>query len=304
MKPQFQHQATTSFALWLDHHLCYKAEAYSNKTGQFYYQPDERLPQYPDDPANGLVSYNSEYKQWVYDSDASSANIPSGVYIDTGDGNYNFCGRGESGLRLDFDNGRVLLSGASFPSTYDSLKITGSFAVKDVNIYLADDTEENLVIQNKYNVNSRTTPAYGKGTGLIAYEQVAPAAFVSMERTDNTPFAFGGEDLTHMYYRVVFFAENLYQLDGAMAVCADSFNGGVINIGYEDYPLDEYGDLKTGYFSYTDTVRESTIIPKLMFIDDVNSSKISDRLSKTTNPDLYLGFVDFEVNQARFPRST
>jgi hypothetical protein len=253
---------------------------------------------------NGLVSYNSEYKQWVYDGDVAGATIPSGVYIDTGDGAYNFCERGQSGLKMDFDNGRVLLSGASFPATYDSLKITGSFSVKDINIYLADDTEENLVIQNKYNVNSRTTPAYGKGTGLVPYEQVAPAAFASMERTLNTPFAFGGEDMTHMYYRVIFFAENLYQLDGVMALCADSFNAGVVNIGYNDYPLDEYGDLKTGYFSYTETARNSAIIPRLMFVDDVNSSKISDRLTKTTNPDLYLGFVDFEVNQARFPRST
>lgn len=301
MKPQFQHEATTSFALWLDHHLAYKAEAYSNKTGEFYYMPDPRLPSYPDDPVNGLIPYNSEYKQWVYDKDVSSATIPSGVYVDTGDG-YNFVKRGESGLRLDFENGRVLFSGAYFPDNYQNLKITGSFAVKDVNIYLADDTEENLVIQNKYNVNSRTTPAYGQGTGLPAYEQVAPAAFVSMDRTVNTPFALGGEDLTHMYYRVVFFAENLYQLDGAMAVCADAFNMGVTNIGYNEYPLDEYGDLKTGEFSYTQTVRDCTLSPKLMFIDQVTSSKISDRLTKTTNPDLYLGFVDFEVNQSRFPR--
>jgi hypothetical protein len=39
-----------------------------------------------------------------------------------------------------------------------------------------------------------------------------------------------------------------------------------------------------------------------MFIDDAKASKISDKLTRTTNPDLYLGFVDFEINQARFPR--
>ena len=89
-----------------------------------------------------------------------------------------------------------------------------------------------------------------------------------------------------------------------MGVCADSFNMGVTRINYNDFPLDEYGDLKTGGFSYSETVENSAEVPKLMFIDDVKSSKISDRLSKTTNPDLYLGFVDFEVNQARFPRSS
>ena len=302
MIPQFQHEATTSFALWLDHYLLYNAEAYSNKQGNLYYMPDERLPMYPDDPVNGLISYNSEYKQGVYDSDADQADIPTGVYIDTGDGNYNFCPRGESGLSLDFENGRVLLSGSFFPNNYSSLNIKTDFAVKDVNIYLADDTEENLVIQNKYNVNSRTTPELGQGTGLLPYQQVAPAAFVSMERTENTPFALGGEDLTHLYYRVVFFAENLYQLDGVMSLCADAFNRGIVNLGYDDYPLDEYGDLKTGYFSYTEAVKNCDNVGPIMFIDDVKASKISDRLSKTTNPDLYLGFVDFEINQARFPR--
>ena len=55
-------------------------------------------------------------------------------------------------------------------------------------------------------------------------------------------------------------------------------------------------------FSYTTTVKNCTINPKLMFVEDVKAAKISDRLTKTTNPDLFLGFVDFEVSQARFPR--
>ena len=92
----------------------------------------------------------------------------------------------------------MLLSGSYFPNNYSELNIKSDFAVKDINIYLADDTEENLVIQNKYNVNSRTTPDLAQGTGLPPYQSVAPAAFVSIERTQNTPFAFGGEDLTSL----------------------------------------------------------------------------------------------------------
>ena len=150
MKPQFQHEATTSFSLWLDNHLVNKLEAYSNKEGNLYYMPDERIPAYPEDP-DGYISYNSEYKQWVYDNDATDANIPDGVFIDTGDGVYNFCDRGQSGLSIDFENGRVLLSGAYFPTNYDTLNIKADFSVKDINIYLSDDTEENLVIQSKLN---------------------------------------------------------------------------------------------------------------------------------------------------------
>lgn len=303
MKPQFQHEATTSFALWLDNYFIRQGEGFSNKEGELYYKPDERLPVYPEDPILGLASYNSEYKQWVCNNDATAegAIVPSGVYIDTGAG-YDFCHRGESGVNVDFENGRVLVSGFYFPEIYDKLKIKAQFSVKDINVYLTDDVEENLVLQNKYNVNSRTVPDLGKGQGLEPYEQVAPAAFVSMERTVNTPFALGGEDLTHLYYRVVIFAENLYQLDGAMALCADAYNAGICNIGYDDYPLNEFGDTKDYYFSYYETAKNSEKVPKLMFVDDVKSSKISDRLSKTTNPNLFLGFIDFEVCQSRFTR--
>ena len=301
MKPQYQHEATTSFSLWLDSHLTNKLEAFSNRQGDLYYTPDERMPSYPDDP-QGMISYNSEYKQWVCDSDAKGAQIPDGVFIDTGDGVYNFCERGESGLAIDFENGRALLSGAFFPTNYDTLNIKADFAVKDINIYLSDDTEENLVIQSKLDKNSRTTPEYGAGEGLAPYQKVAPAAFVSMESSKNHPFAFGGEDLTRLFYRVVLFAEDLYQLDGFMSACTDTYNLAIKNLGYDNHPLNEYGDLKTGHYSYSETVINSERKDPLMFIEDVSASKISDRLRKTTNPDLYLGFVDFEVSQARYPR--
>tara|TARA_Y100001937_G_C7124118_1_gene334066 strand:- start:1585 stop:2493 length:909 start_codon:yes stop_codon:yes gene_type:complete len=301
MKPQFQHEATTSFSLWLDNHLTNKLEAYSNRQADLYYIPDERMPAYPEDP-DGFVSYNSEYKQWVYDSDATDASIPEGVFIDTGDGVYNFCERGQSGLAIDFENGRVLLSGAFFPTNYDTLNIKAEFAVKDINIYLSDDTEENLVIQSKLNKNSRTTPEYGAGEGLPPYQRVAPAAFVSMESSKNVPYAFGGEDLTQLFYRVVLFAEDLYQLDGFISACTDTYNLAIKNVGYENHPLNEYSDLKTGHYSYSETIKNSTNASPLMFIEDVRASKISDRLTKTTNPDLYLAFVDFEVSQARYPR--
>jgi hypothetical protein len=302
MRPQFQHEATTSFALWLDNYLLRHGEAFTNKIGNLYYSEDPRIPSYPEDPINGLASYNSEYKQWVYNNDVNDAAIPSGVYIDSGDG-YEFCHRGHSGLMFDFDNGRILLEGRYFGQNYDKLKVKTEFAVKDFNIYLADDTEENLIIQNKYNNNSRTIPDYGAGTGLPPYEQVTPAAFVSMENVSNSPFAFGGEDLTRLNLRVVLFTESLYHLDGLMSLCSDSYNLGIRNIGYDDYPLNEYGDTKDYYFSYCQTVKDCQHPSSLMYIENVRSSKISERVTKTNNPNLYLGFVDFEVSQARFTRA-
>ena len=301
MKPQFQHEATTSFALWLDNYFVKKGEAFSNLSGELFYKEDFRLPSYPEDPA-GYITYSSEYKQWVYNSDIDNAEIPDGVYIDSGDGS-KFVQRGQNGLIIDYDNGRILLSGVYYQETYDSLKVEADFAVKDVNVYLASETEETLILENKYNTNSRSIPDYGKGTGIPPYEPVAPAAFISMEQTNNKPFALGGEDLTTLYFRVVLFAENLYQLDGAMSLCADAYNLGICNIGYDDYPLNEFGDKKNDSFSYSETVQNSTKIPKVMFIENVNSSKISDRVTNKNNPGLHLGYVDFTVCQSRFTRS-
>ncbi len=301
MKPQFQHEANTSFALWLDHYIGYKGESFSNKSAELYYTPDERMENYPED-YHGFLSYNSEYKQWVYDSSLNGAEIPSGVHIDTGDGRYNFCQRGESGLTFDFDNGRVLLSGMYFEDNFEDLKIKADFAVKDVNIYLSNESEDNLIFENKFNVNSRTIPDNAIGQGLPAYEQVTPAAFISMENSYNEPYAFGGEDLTELNYRVVFFMEDLYQLDGVLSMCTDAKNLGICNLGYDHHPFNEYGDLKSGSYNYANAVNYGPHRKSILYIEDVRASKITDRYNKSINPQLYLGFVDFKVSQARYPR--
>jgi hypothetical protein len=302
MKPQFQHEATTSFSLWLDNYFLKKGEAFSNiQEGEMFYKEDFRIPQYPEDPF-GYVTYSSEYKQWVYNKDLDNAKIPEGVYVDSGDG-YKYVKKGENGLSIDFDNGRVLLSGIYYQETYSDLKIKTDFSIKDINVYLASETEENIILEKKYNTNSRSIPDYGKGTGIPPYEPVVPAAFISMERTNNRPFALGGEDLTTLYFRTILFTENLYQLDGAMSLCADACNLGVCNIGYDNYPLNEYGDLKDSDFYYSKTVNECAAAPNIMFIESVNSSKINDRISSSNNPSLHLGYIDFTVSQARFPRA-
>ena len=43
MKPQFQHEITTSFALWMENYLLKKGEAFSNKNSTLQYVADDRL---------------------------------------------------------------------------------------------------------------------------------------------------------------------------------------------------------------------------------------------------------------------
>lgn len=300
MKPQFQHSATTSFALWFDNYIVQKGESYINKSAELYYQEDSRLTSYPE-YADGVIAYASEYKQWLYNNDIVGANIPQGVHIDEGDGNgYQFWYRGYKGLTFDFDNGRILLDGSYFPDNYNTLKIKADFAVKDINIYLAEDTEENLIIENKFNNNSRITPEFGAQKGVEPYEKMTPAAFISMENSVNNPFAFGGEDQTQLNFRVILFTETLYHLDGLISMCTDAFNLSICKVGYDHHPLNEYGDTKEYYYSYDKTVKDHK--DSLMYIEDVKASKISDRVSRVNNPNLFLGFVDFTVSQIRMPR--
>ena len=285
MKPLFQHKATTSFAMWFNNFLLRKGEAYSNKTGTFFYQEDDRL-----DP--NYISYASPYKQWVFDSSITGASIPSGVYVDG-----NFVERGETGLKIDFDNGRVLFSGDYVDANRN---ITGSFAVNDINIYLTDETEENLIVENKYDLNSRFKQGV---SGITPYNQVVPAAFISMQKSQNVPLAFGGEDQTNLSYRIVGLAENLYQLDGIISLCTDSSYEVFPDMTYMGYPLNEFGDLKTGGYNYVNSANEKIPNQNVFMVDTVYASKISDRVTNRTNPGLFLGFIDFDIAKFRYPRS-
>ena len=168
MKEQFQHKLTTSFFLWFDNFLLNKGEAYSNKTGEFFYYSDPRVD-------SAYKVYGSPFKQWVTDSSITGATMPTGVYIDS-----SFSGR-DDGVVLDFENGRALVSGSN-----TGLSLTGQFSVKDFNVYMTNDTEEDLVVENKYTVNSRLPS--GPYTYIEPYDDVVPAIFISSSDAQNKPF--------------------------------------------------------------------------------------------------------------------
>ena len=204
MIEQFQHIASNSFILWFDNYLLKKGQAYSNKTGKFYHYSDDRVD-------SVYRTFGSPYKQWVTDSSIAGATIPNGVWI-----NNTFTSRDNS-LILDFDNGRALTSGVAA-----SANITGSFAVKDFNVYFTNETEDNLIIDKKFNSNPRYYSA--PENYIEPYDYAVPAIFVSSESMQNAPFAFGGEDTTKIMMKAVIFAENSYQLDGVLSIFADSIN--------------------------------------------------------------------------------
>lgn len=281
MIEQFQHRATTSFLLWFDNYLLKKGEAFSNKTGRLFNYSDDRLD-------SKYKPYGSAYKQWVTDSSISNVIIPSGIYISG-----SFVPRGNN-LIIDFENGRVLASGVP-----TSAQVTGSFSVKDFNVYFTNDSEDDLIVERKYIQNSRI---FSNDENYIQpYDQVVPAIFLSSDSMRNDGFAFGGMDTTKINMKAVVLAENAYQLDGVMSIFADSYNENFTSIPFSEHPQTEYGDLKNGFYSYS-ALKNNYDSNISFFINDVNCSKLSDKARTTLTDNLYVGFLDFEIHQQRYHR--
>jgi len=288
MKPQFQHQIVTSFALWLDHAILSRGEAFQNIESTFYYQNDERL-----DPE--FIAFASPHKQWVTDSSIKNARVINSIKINGQNVN-----RDQKGVRYDYNNGRVILP-RILASEADTVE--GIYAVKDFNVYITDQTEEELLIETKFDKNSRFDQEVTGG--VRAYDQVVPAVFLSYEEGYNAPFAFGGEDRTISSIRCVVFAESSFQLDGLFSILKDLNNIAIANVGFNEHPLNEFGDLKFGSYDYKDLSdryynRENT--QSVFHVDRVGVSKLNDKVARKSHPGLYIGFIDFQLNAFRFPR--
>lgn len=289
MKPQFQHQVVTSFALWLDHIILSKGEAFQNIQSSFYHQNDERMD--PD-----FVSFASPHKQWVTDSAIVGANIIDKIIIDNVEIEKN-----KFGIRYDYNNGRVLLPRTIANATSS---IEGSYSVKDFNVYITDQTEEELLIETKFDKNSRFDQNIIGG--VKPYDQVVPAIFCSYEEGLNVPFAFGGHDMTKSHIRCVVFAENSFQLDGVFSILKDFNTTTIANVGFNEHPLNEFGDLKYGIYDYadlSDRYYNNKNAQCIMHVENIIVSKIKDRVAKQSHPGLYLGFIDVDIMAFRYPRA-
>ena len=305
MKPQFQHTLVTSFYLWFDNYLQKNGEAYKNKTGIFYNMTDDRL----DSTYN---VYSSPYKQFIFDSGlhtevVNSQGTEGAIVLDrisgeTDEGEALEFVRGTSGLHIDYENGRVFFTGdnnSNLPG--NALSLSGQFAVKDFNLYMTNQTEEDLVIE-KFKTNNR----FGnlETSGVAPYDQVLPAVFISSESVNNQPFAFGGLDVTKTNVKAVVMTSDLYCLDCGLSLAADAKKRSFAEVDFADFPITELGDIKTATYAtgYSYNQIETDNTNELFHIEEVNVSKLSDRVKKKVNPDIFVGFIDFEIDKYRRPR--
>ncbi|HAI43905.1 MAG TPA: hypothetical protein DCM40_40320, partial [Maribacter sp.] len=124
------------------------------------------------------------------------------------------------------------------------------------NVYLTNDTEDDLIVENKYVTNSRLPS--GPLTYIEPYDDVVPAIFLSTAQSDNEPFALGGMQETSVQAKAVVIAEDTYQLDGVLSIFMDSVDENFEAVPMTGYPITELGDLKGGSYNYTGTTDNYT----------------------------------------------
>jgi len=195
--PQLDNKVVSSFLLFVDHEIQRQGiTAFQNQSSLFY--PDENEIQ-------GFYTYACPYKQLCNDVSISGANIMSGVYL----GN-SYVSIGQSGLKyINHYDGSVTFD-HQIPK---NIPISGSFAVKDFSVYVSDQPDYQIVMNDKYHSN----PKYAQqATGMNQDEKSMPAVFLVPKDQETKPLAFAGVDDNYMRIRAVVVCENVYQ---RVAVC-------------------------------------------------------------------------------------
>lgn len=282
MKPQITNTALASFLFWAEHEILEKGEAYKNNTSKLYYYPDSRL--------NGYVAYGSPYKQWVYDRSISGAYIISGISGSISLTNY------QSGMQIDYENGRILL-----PTSFGTgLNISGSYSFKEINSYISNETEESLIVENKAYLNSRFS-GYNN-TYVPPYTNVNPAMYFNILNNYNKPFELGGLKDTQINASIVIMTETMSQLDAALSIFSDAESKVFPLFSVYEDPLNEYGNVKTGLYpsgyNYTGLRAQKCKPGTTFFIESIRGSKLSD--SVRANQHLFVGIIDAQISKVRY----
>lgn len=281
MNPSFSETTLNSFYQWLDNRLLTQGQAFYTNTSRYLYQPDSTL-------GTGYVAYAAPIKPFVWDSGVAGATVATTV-----SGSFGVLSRGESGMMMDYVNGRVILP-ASFGT---NATISGSYSFKELNVYFANQSQEQMVFTNKYYLNSRFNRTAASNTPP-PYSMVTPCVFITNSAVENKPWAFGGVYETEFHLTLNVMAENLSQLEGVLSILEDSRKAYFPQLDPSEWPLNSYGDFKNGVgYSYDALVAENGQPGNLYTIEEVKTSKVGDGVK--INESVFLGICDITLTKPR-----
>jgi len=266
----------SSALMWLDNKILSKGEAFKNFSSKFYPIPNLY---------SNLHSYGLPFKQIVCDSSITGADLLSGVYI-----NNTFYTEGQSNLSgINPSEGQIYF-GQNVGSN-----VSGKYAVKDFNMYLTSDPEENILFETQYKIKPKTSQA---STGLAPNSIAYPAIFIKNNGGFNKPYAFGGLDKTSVEIRLLVLSDSAFNLDAVCSILRDTSKSYIPVI--RSSPFNNYGFLKSGYYNYNSLASESDL-NEAAFISDVMISKIANTENKL-NPGIFPAAIDIILENIRYPR--
>lgn len=279
MKQQFKNQLLSSFYLYLDHQFLKKGEAYENVSTLFYPQ---------NSAFGGIYTYAAPYKQIVNDESITGANYLSGVYI----GN-SFSTYGQNNLTgINHTQGQIY---------FDANKtgvISGNYAIKDFNILMAQQNEETLLFETKFEPRPKVHQTL---TGLKDSDYSYPAIFIKYNNGSAEDFCFGGTDKIISEIRCTVLADNVYNLDAACSILEDLRKTDFAVMDTSSLPFNSFGAITNLNYNYTGQVATGD---SRSFIWDISVSKINfaDPEIRLKNPEISAAFIDFEIYSFRNPR--
>jgi len=285
MKAQFNNIAMTSMLFWFDNKLLTEGEAFTNHASYFW-PVDTRY--------YGYYTYGAPFKQMVIDESVPNANIISGVYI-----NGTFTQVGQNYLSgINATQGQLYFSQ---PIAGAPTSISGNYAVKDFNIYLTSETEEDLLFETQFQLKPQT---YQNPTGLASNAETYPVVYLKYQGGSNEPFAFGGMDTTYINVRAIVLSDNIFKLDAVTSIFRDTARQFVPLIYDNEMPFNMLGSCTGHCFNYQELTANKQPDYQYLYINDVSVSKTDSRLSNSynkLNPNLFTAFIDFELAQNRQP---
>jgi hypothetical protein len=260
MKEQFDTKLAQSVVEWLNYTVCNDGGGFSVFNESLYLQEDSTR--------KAFKVYQSPYRSWVYDSSVNGAIVPSGFYNQSGQ----FLTR-ESGLLLDFQNGRVLSSG-----NWGGL-LTGSFCKREFNVQFTSTEVAGLYVDRVYEANKDID--YTK-TGASPYSYTAPIIFVTNATASNENFELGGAHVnSKRSYRLYCITNDAYSQEALVTVMTDKVGKMIPIINSSQTPLNFYGDIKNSGFNY-ESLKTPESCGSGAYIENVFHYKLDYKGNKTS----------------------
>jgi hypothetical protein len=284
MKAQYDNTVMSSFYLWFDHTLLKKGEAFTNH-GSFFYDVNSLY--------QGYYTYGAPFRQFVSDISIPNVSIMNDVTLN-GTTTY----RGASDFEaINYNQGQVYFTQ---PVSSPQTTLSGNYAIKDFNLFITNDLEENLLFETQFKLRNKTSTA---PTGLPPETMTYPAIFLKNNGGRNEPFEFGGGDLTSFDVRAIVLADSQFKLDAVASIFRDRCKTPLPLIPESEMPFDVLGDFSANTQYNYETL---SVNREYTFIENVYMSKIgglSYAQKANINPEVFSMIIDFELQQPRYPRA-